>query len=131
TRCYFTTRAEHSQKVTTAGRGQPGLRELGLPSNNIKRHMIMKLNQSELDTLQNTVRRGFSRLAMLACLGLAGLLAVPQARCSSTLTSVSVGEQVVGVIDPGGAATFPVTVTRTGAGRIDISLTVSGLPAGA
>jgi hypothetical protein len=96
-----------------------------------KSHTIMKSNQSELSTFPKAVRRGVSRLVVLASLGLAGLLAVPQARASSTLASVSVGEQTVGAINPGGTATFPVTVTRTGAGRLDVDLSISGLPAGA
>src|SRR5690242_4678181 len=92
----------------------------------------MKSNQSELSALRNTVQRGASRLVLLAALGLAGVLAVPQARsAASVLTSVSVGEQVLGVINPGGTATFPVTVTRTGAGLLDVVLSVSDLPAGA
>jgi len=57
--------------------------------------------------------------------------------CASTglagpvLSSVEVGPQLPGPINPGESASFPVTVSRSGRGNIDVYLTISGLPVGA
>jgi hypothetical protein len=70
------------------------------------------------------------RLATLLA-GLVFMLACATALASSSLNSVTAGSQTPNPISPGASATFAITVTRTGAGKIDIDLSDSGLPAGA
>jgi hypothetical protein len=66
---------------------------------------------------------------------LAGLVLVfsgsGNALAKSLLNSVTISAQSPAPINPGAAATYTVTLNRTGAGRLNIDLSCSGLPPGA
>ncbi len=53
------------------------------------------------------------------------------ALAKSVLTSVTIGTQSPSPINPGATAAYPITVTRTGAGRLNIDFSCSNLPPGA
>ena len=67
-----------------------------------------------------------------AILGMAGLLfCAVNTVAAPILTAVTVSTQNPNPIQPGDAATYTVTSTRTGNGNMDVYLSTSGLPAGA
>ncbi len=52
------------------------------------------------------------------------------ALADSTLDSISIGSQSPNPVAPGSNAAYTVTVARSGAGSIDVNLTITNLPAG-
>jgi len=67
-------------------------------------------------------KRIAASIMLLACAG--------HAFAGTTVGSVSVGAQAPNPVQPGSAASYPVTVTRTGTGNLDVYLTITNLPSG-
>ena len=117
-------------------RGFPGVRMRIFPGQHsgpapiLRMWFLRKLSASMLMTVRKQMKMKTQTATLCTCLGLI-LISAGTLRADPFITTLDVGPQSPGILNPGASATFVITLTKTGSGNLEAYLSSFGLPTGA